>query len=141
MCLCDIRKVGIPCTGTSPVHVDQSERARARPSTRVRLYGIRRQRCTGQVTGLHEINNVTKEVISAYGFINKAQFDAGFETDRLKLKDGAVTAVMIPVMSRNRRCPTNPDTRAAGALVRQPGPSSPTAVPLLPSFSLCSYQS
>ncbi|ROL50086.1 hypothetical protein DPX16_5845 [Anabarilius grahami] len=40
--------------------------------------------------------------IGAYGFINKAQFYAGF-TDRLKLKDGAVTAVMIPVMSRNRR--------------------------------------
>ncbi|ROL46638.1 hypothetical protein DPX16_7478 [Anabarilius grahami] len=39
----------------------------------------------------------------AYGFINKAQFYAGF-TERLKLKDGAVTAIMIPVMSRNRRC-------------------------------------
>ncbi|ROL40852.1 hypothetical protein DPX16_9846 [Anabarilius grahami] len=40
--------------------------------------------------------------IGAYGFINKAQFNAGF-TDRLKLKDGAVRAIMIPVMSRNRR--------------------------------------
>ncbi|XP_067253115.1 GTPase IMAP family member 2-like [Chanodichthys erythropterus] len=38
--------------------------------------------------------------IGTYGFINKAQFNAGF-TDRLKLKDGAVTAVMIPVVSRN----------------------------------------
>ncbi|ROJ78710.1 hypothetical protein DPX16_15235 [Anabarilius grahami] len=42
--------------------------------------------------------------IGAYGFINKAQFYTGF-TDRLKLKDGAVTVIMIPVMSRNRRCP------------------------------------
>ncbi|ROI16073.1 General transcription factor IIE subunit 2 [Anabarilius grahami] len=73
-----------------------------------------------QVTGLHKINKVTKEVkingeylvfsvavralgIGAYGFFNKAQFYAGF-TECLKLKDGAVTAVMIPVMSRNRRC-------------------------------------
>ncbi|ROL46755.1 hypothetical protein DPX16_12648 [Anabarilius grahami] len=39
--------------------------------------------------------------IGAYGFINKVQFYAGF-TDRLKLKDGVVTAIMIPVMSRNR---------------------------------------
>ncbi|ROL45510.1 hypothetical protein DPX16_17626 [Anabarilius grahami] len=37
-----------------------------------------------------------------YGFINKAQFSAGF-TDRLKLKDGAVTVIMIPDMSRNSR--------------------------------------
>ncbi|ROK35736.1 hypothetical protein DPX16_17479 [Anabarilius grahami] len=41
--------------------------------------------------------------IGAYGFINKAQFHAGF-TDSLKLKDGAVTAVLIPDMSRNSRC-------------------------------------
>ncbi|ROI73789.1 hypothetical protein DPX16_22900 [Anabarilius grahami] len=33
--------------------------------------------------------------INAYGFINKAKFDGGF-TDRLKLKDGAVTAVKDP---------------------------------------------
>ncbi|ROI15337.1 hypothetical protein DPX16_12889 [Anabarilius grahami] len=33
--------------------------------------------------------------ISAYGFINKAQLDAGF-ADRLKLKDGEVTAVKDP---------------------------------------------
>jgi len=33
--------------------------------------------------------------ISAYSFINKAQFDAGF-TDHLKWKDGAVTAIKDP---------------------------------------------
>ncbi|ROL33049.1 hypothetical protein DPX16_5944 [Anabarilius grahami] len=49
--------------------------------------------------------------IGAYDFINKAQFNAGF-TDGLKLKDGAVTAVMIPVMSRNRRCFSSLMTRA-----------------------------
>ncbi|ROL52218.1 Nectin-1, partial [Anabarilius grahami] len=59
--------------GTSPgrarSHVDQSERARARPSTRfVRLYGSRLQRCTGLARERfvtlfldYEINNVTKE--------------------------------------------------------------------------------
>ncbi|ROI15876.1 Fucolectin-4 [Anabarilius grahami] len=37
--------------------------------------------------------------IGTDGFINKAQFYTGF-TDRLKLKDGAVTAIMIPVENR-----------------------------------------
>ncbi len=35
-------------------------------------------------------------------FINKAQFDAGF-AHRLKLKDGAVSAIKIPVMIHNCR--------------------------------------
>lgn len=52
-----------------------------------------------------------------------------------------VLAALIKLIISLLPSPTNPDTRAAGALVRQPGPSSPTAVPLLPSFSLCSYQS
>ncbi|ROL46978.1 hypothetical protein DPX16_20630 [Anabarilius grahami] len=38
-----------------------------------------------------------------YGFINKAQFYAGF-TECLKLKDGVVTAITIPIVSQNCRC-------------------------------------
>ncbi|ROL41015.1 hypothetical protein DPX16_22858 [Anabarilius grahami] len=37
------------------------------------------------------------------GFIDKAQFNARY-SDRLKLKDGAVQAINIQIMSRKRRC-------------------------------------
>ncbi|ROL53122.1 hypothetical protein DPX16_14135 [Anabarilius grahami] len=106
MGLCDVIKVGIPCMGTSPggAHVHTSTRVREQEHAHQRAFGFTEViGSAAQVTRLHEINNVT---ISAYGFINKAKFYAGF-ADCLKLKDGAVTAVMIPVMSQNHRCALN----------------------------------
>ncbi|ROL50765.1 hypothetical protein DPX16_15009 [Anabarilius grahami] len=61
MGLCDIKKVGIPCAGTSPGRARAL--AREQEHAHQRAFGFTEVvGSAAQVTGLHEINNVTKEL-------------------------------------------------------------------------------